>query len=567
MSVSGLRSIKDAAAESIGTLTCFVGKNSSGKSNVLRALSLFFNGEMENKRPLNFARDYYEETPRRRIKKKITIKVSFAVPVNFNFRKELQPLSQLGQEFSITRWWEINPTGAIESNFELTGPDGVAVLNGADLARQFLGLIFFRYIPNRSVPSALLKEESQAIASSIFSRMKGDKHSAALLSSLTDAASRLLEPATASLEGTGSPITRPSVATQGSIGEMLTMSGFTATGQHGLAVQDEDWGSGHQAFFLYEVLKTLDTGYGRFFGWRQAAIWGVEEPESALHRDLESLLASQFRAWAQDKGAKLQILLTTHSPVFTMSSESGYWVELVDGATRLEGMTIPALTQASETKGVAGWVHPVLYFPWNPVVLVEGGIDSAVLEHVANLVGFSHLRFVTVPDLDTAKRRGGKDVLVSFLKSAASLIKNRAPNCPFVVLLDWDVSDQEMQQAASAYGQKGDRFVLRMDPAHADELVGKDFRGIERFYPPTVFTEAHASGDLILGVQAGKPYSIAKSQLEPAKLKLMERVKQIDDPSKLTPLVNILSDLATVTNPTLAIKSGAYASAGAASEP
>lgn len=553
ISISGFRSVKETSADEVGALTCFVGKNSSGKSNIFRALNLFFNGEIEPGRVLNFARDYYEETPRRRIKKKISISIEFAVPDNFNFRKELQPLSQLGKEFLISKAWEIGPAGAIINSLEAKSRDGGAIANGSELARQFLGLIFFRYIPNRSVPSVLLKEESQAIASSIFSRMKGDTHSSALMSSLTDAATRLLESANTSLLSTGSPISKPSVATQNSIGEMLTMSGFTATGAHGLPVQDEDWGSGHQAYFLYEVLKTLDTSYGRFFGWRQAAIWGVEEPESALHRDLESLLASQFRHWSQDVGSKLQIFLTTHSPVFTMSSEQGFWVELDKGSTQLNKMSIPSLTQASETKGVSGWVHPVLYFPWNPVILVEGKIDSAVLDHVSHLVGLNHLRFVTVPDLDAAKRRGGKDVLVSFLKSSASLIRNRSTAAPLIVLLDWDVSDQELSQAVSAYGSNGGKHVVRMSDSHADPLLGKDFKGIERFYPPSVFTDAHAADEIILGVRSGKPYSVSKSQLDAAKNFLFNRVLNIDNPILLPALVKIILDVAKITNPTLVV--------------
>lgn len=190
--ITGLRSIKSSAAPEMPSLTAFVGKNSSGKSNVLRALNLFFNGQIEPGRPLLFTRDHYEETPRRRTKKVISISVNFQLPSNFNFRKELQPLKSLGHRFLISRSWEIDPIAGVVDSYKVTLENGTTLPNGPDLARQFLGLIFYRYIPNRSVPSKLLKEESQAIASSIFSRMKGDKHSSALLSSLSDAASRLL---------------------------------------------------------------------------------------------------------------------------------------------------------------------------------------------------------------------------------------------------------------------------------------------------------------------------------------------------------------------------------------
>ncbi len=59
--VEGFRSIQSASLTPLSGLTTFVGKNSSGKSNLLRALSLFFNNELEPGRPLVFARDEEEK--------------------------------------------------------------------------------------------------------------------------------------------------------------------------------------------------------------------------------------------------------------------------------------------------------------------------------------------------------------------------------------------------------------------------------------------------------------------------------------------------------------------------
>lgn len=76
-----------------------------------------------------------------------------------------------------------------------------------------------------------------------------------------------------------------------------------------------------RGFFHNRVLPHF---HGRFFGWKQATIWGVEEPEAALHRDLETRLADQFRRWCLDSDTKLQLFVTTHSPVFTMAADSGH---------------------------------------------------------------------------------------------------------------------------------------------------------------------------------------------------------------------------------------------------
>ncbi len=45
--IENFRSIEIETIQNVGEFNILVGKNSSGKSNVLRALNLFFNGEVE----------------------------------------------------------------------------------------------------------------------------------------------------------------------------------------------------------------------------------------------------------------------------------------------------------------------------------------------------------------------------------------------------------------------------------------------------------------------------------------------------------------------------------------
>ena len=66
--IEGVRSIQDQTFDAIGSFNAFVGKNSSEKSNTLRALNLFFNGEVEPGKEVDFRRDHYEQIPRLRKK-------------------------------------------------------------------------------------------------------------------------------------------------------------------------------------------------------------------------------------------------------------------------------------------------------------------------------------------------------------------------------------------------------------------------------------------------------------------------------------------------------------------
>lgn len=55
--IKNFRSIVDETIE-LKDFNCFVGKNDSGKSNVLKALNLFFNEKTDFDTPFDFESDY-----------------------------------------------------------------------------------------------------------------------------------------------------------------------------------------------------------------------------------------------------------------------------------------------------------------------------------------------------------------------------------------------------------------------------------------------------------------------------------------------------------------------------
>src|SRR3546814_1401656 len=66
--MQGFRSIADESLDQLDGHTVFIGKNSSGKSNVLRALNLFFNGETSPGLPVDFDVDLHFRPSRRQKK-------------------------------------------------------------------------------------------------------------------------------------------------------------------------------------------------------------------------------------------------------------------------------------------------------------------------------------------------------------------------------------------------------------------------------------------------------------------------------------------------------------------
>lgn len=524
--IEGFRSIANEILSEIGDHTVIVGKNSSGKSNFLRALNLFFNGEPSPGFPMEFNRDLHYR-PTRRQKKEIRVTVGFDLPERFNFRSGLEHLKKIGSHFCVQKIWGLDRLRNVEVNTELLVNDK-EVPNGEQLARDFLSLITFRYVPNRTVPADVLKDESQAIASAIFKKLKESEQAADVLKGLSASASRLLARTAGALTDSGAPISDPNIATADSLGGMLRMSGFQASGLNGVPVKDEDWGAGHQAFFLLNLLHEIDTDYSRQFGWKQACIWAVEEPESGLHHDLQTRLARQLLEWSSDAKRRLQIFTTTHSPVVAMSGDKGYWVDIGETSSSLRPMKMPDLVRAAEERGVAAYLHPVLSFPFNPVVLVEGSIDEKILNHVAAHLGRGNLRFICLPRLEAAEG-SGVDSQISYVKKNAPLIHRRPSEAPFLVLVDWEVSDQKLQQLKAAYGSNSDRYVIRPPTDLCNRLLGASFRGIERFYPDRVIKAAHDAGELAVAFPTDdtRPWSIDKDELDSAKGVLMKRLTTV----------------------------------------
>jgi predicted ATP-dependent endonuclease of OLD family len=104
--ISDFRSIQRGTIQVDDGYLPIIGANNSGKSNILRALSLFFTNEIEPNVPLRLAFDFHN--PARRRKKEISISVSFDLPDYFNFHKKIKDnLDGLleGRRFTITKTW------------------------------------------------------------------------------------------------------------------------------------------------------------------------------------------------------------------------------------------------------------------------------------------------------------------------------------------------------------------------------------------------------------------------------------------------------------------------------
>lgn len=496
--ISRFRSIREAKLENLYDFSVLAGLNNSGKSNFLRALNLFFTGQPEPEVPFNLTRDYYRGELSAKKKKNIRISVHFTLPKSFKFRGGLAPVETLlGRDFVITKEWIFRQTETIvylnKSATPLSPDDALKVA-------QFLALISFRYVPNRVVPTDIIRKEQQALRDVLVRRLaKFKKQSEEVFNGLKETAESLVVSISDDIKKFAPDINRIRLATASSLADLAFQFGYKL--EEGGAEMDEgEQGSGMQSLLMFETLHLIDRDYFQQFGWKQAAVWAVEEPESSLNTALEARTAHFLSRIAKEQTGRLQIIGTTHSDLMIQYSGCGYYIDKSTIPNKgIETIAIAKtpreLVEHASRFGVSRWVNPVLLFPLEPLVLVEGKYDRDFLNECFRALRTVHPpRVSCLEDLKNDPSKGGVDTLLSFVRENADVIKSRQSFAKICVLLDWDAKNK-MASFSNIFKQ-GDPFIVMAwdeTEANLNFTYTQTCRGIERFYPDTILTKARSS--------------------------------------------------------------------------
>ena len=374
IALEGFRSIKNSndSLNEIGNFTAFAGLNNSGKSNILRSLNCFFNNQTDPNVPLIFRNDYYRHNLQKSTKKKrIRISIHFTLPQNFTFRKELESVKTLlKNNFVLTKEY------SIQSNipeYYLNNDQQPLKLDDKERVEQFLSLITFRYIPNRVLPTELIKNEHQALRDTLIRRLgKKGKQSSEAFEIIQTASQKLIGGFTKRMQSAIPDIGNIRLATPKTWADLIFAFGYKI-GTGNAEFEDIAQGSGIQSFLMLETLYLIDKDYFQKFGWRQAAIWAIEEPESSLHSSMDVRVASYLSTISSDLKSRLQVFATTHSDFMIQYSDKAYFIEAKDKQTFCEGgLSKNDLLRKSSKSGVSRFTHPILYNPLNPIILVDG---------------------------------------------------------------------------------------------------------------------------------------------------------------------------------------------------
>lgn len=326
VSIENFRSVISETTFSLSDFNVIVGPNNSGKSNILRALNLFFNGLVENE-----PYDPYFDFPKysrlgNRAQTKITVTIEFDPKKDNRIEKAIKELEDnSGQERldeNIIRLrLEYNRRGT--SQWKFISKAGLRRIK-ADLVRPVVeslqSAVRFKYLPvGRNILMTIRNELRDELIKTIFSGWSGAVRAR---QEINNAISELIDRLTPRLTHSGTEITQSmsSVFTEIKKLEVKLPFNNLETMLPSLEPSIDDYyetglnakGAGVQTSSLLFFLKYLADHHPQRHNARITYIWAIEEPESYLHPSRQKAMAKILREFAKE----VQTIVSTHSPHF-----------------------------------------------------------------------------------------------------------------------------------------------------------------------------------------------------------------------------------------------------------
>ncbi len=327
--INYFRSIHRANLKDLVALNVLSGRNDTGKSNVLKAMNLFFNNKTAWQRDLDFYRDFSHKRLEQVRKESVKGKQFISIVVEFNRPKRYE--GSLPLKFKVKRTWHRDSNKYTDTN-DLEALDKADRLpSDLTTARRFLAMLLnrvhFEYVPavkDRAYFDHLVTRLQKALlgiptkADTMVSETADNlaTHIQGKLVSLKDDFERAT--------GIQSFVEPPSEFA--ALFQSFKVSTGSGYGKVPLALR----GDGIQARYVSSVLQYICENSSDFF------VWGFEEPENSLEYSYVVDLADDF---LKLYSTRAQIFVTTHSPAFTAlqhGDNTCYRVFLKDGQSEIE---------------------------------------------------------------------------------------------------------------------------------------------------------------------------------------------------------------------------------------
>lgn len=294
--VKNFRSLVDETIE-LSDYNFFVGKNDSGKSNVLKALNLFFNDRTDFNTPYDFDSDYSKFAKRgAKQAREITISLDIVIPDTF-------------MERGTKTWTKVwRAEGLHSDNFE------TLFTRKGTKGSTFLNRIKYMYIP--AVKS---NEYFKYLLSEVYLSMTNTANSA--LKDLNTKYSKQLQALTNELSNQLREVLKLNSAIQmpPDLNVLFRDLTFLTSDEHVKGIDLNHRGDGIKARHIPSILWYMQQNIEKNKlknSVSHSFIWGFEEPENGVEFLSCFEMADELYSYRKE----CQMLITTHSPAFYMKN-------------------------------------------------------------------------------------------------------------------------------------------------------------------------------------------------------------------------------------------------------
>lgn len=298
ISIRNFRSITSANMKA-DWITTLVGANDAGKSNVLRALNLFFNGETNPEEHFEFIRDYNQFAPvRTRKAAQIEIAITFDLPEGY--QREGQPSQIVWQKV-----WRRD--GEVRDLEKRSFSDGQPFPARSKIP-ALLDRIRFTHVPAIKDKAffADLQGRLYDVLSSVAEKPLKDS-AGAFQTQLGEQLRGLLETLRVAF---GAEATMRLPENLREIFENLEIN----SGEIPLSRRGDGIKIRHIPMMLRFIAQKQDDLFTRG-GVRYTHIWGFEEPENNVEMSAAFAMGDEFLDLIEGSD-RFQLFVTTHSPIF-----------------------------------------------------------------------------------------------------------------------------------------------------------------------------------------------------------------------------------------------------------
>ncbi|HDX0924056.1 TPA: AAA family ATPase [Stenotrophomonas maltophilia] len=340
--VTNFRSLVDLHVD-FSVYTALVGLNDAGKSNVLRALNLFFNQETDVDEPLVFERDFSQ-------KAKVGKKKAREIVIEL----ELQPPMHYRDAGAII-WRKVYRAGQQSLIDEIRRKDGRQFPPNSRV-NYWARSLAFEYVPavrGRPFFNILKRRLHAALAATVAGKLKDA--SGMFLEGLRVEVAKIEQDSMRLLD------LKTEFSLPEDLGDLFEALDFSSS-DAGVLTALHNRGDGVQGRHVPLILKFLAEQRKKNSARGKPApetIWGFEEPENNLEMAKQIEVAREFLEYSKD----VQIIVSTHSPAFYKAAKDSaagsiQFASRIDGRTSFHPEPLPESVDGS--LGLLPFVEPYL---------------------------------------------------------------------------------------------------------------------------------------------------------------------------------------------------------------